>query len=153
VRITAYGADWTPLATVSYPVSAEWWGSPAGRTRAAWVSALSAQQQSMASSAMAPSADDGDDVGIGILITVAFLTVPAYIVLQLILLLRYSGGWRIAAALPLIGMVPLLIYTLFALVMGSNLWPLMAIFLTPFAFFYLLAVLALRRLGSGAAFS
>ena len=153
MRITAYGADWTPLATVSYPVSAEWWGSPAGRTRAAWASALNAQQQSMASSAMASSTDDGDDVGIGILVALAFLTVPAYIVLQLILLLRYSGGWRIAAALPLIGMVPLLIYTLFALVMGSNLWPLMAIFLTPFAFFYLLAVLALRRFGSGAAFS
>jgi len=58
---------------------------------------------------------------------------------------------RIAAALPLIGTVPLLLYTLAALAMGSNLWPLMAIFLTPFALFYLVAVLALRWFGRSAA--
>ncbi len=153
VRITAYGADWKPLATLAYPVSAEWWGSPGSRTRPAWVRTLNAEQQARASSAMTAGMDDADNTGIGILITLAFLSIPAYIALQLVLLMRYSGGWRIAAAVPLIGMVPLLLYTLLALVMGSNLWPLLAIFLTPFALLYLVAVLGLRRIGSGAAFS
>ena len=152
VRITAYGADWKPIGTLSYRVAAEWAAGGGRRKPATWVAALSVQQQSMASSAMAAGADDGG-AGIGILISLAFLSVPAYIVLQPVLLWRFAGRWRIAAALPLIGTVPLLLYTLAALAMGSNLWPLMAIFLTPFALLYLVAVLALRWFGRGAALS
>jgi hypothetical protein len=153
VRITAYGANWKPIATLSYPVTAEWRDGLTSGKRAAWVSMMKAEQQAMVASALTPDRDNTDDSGAGFLISLALFSIPAYIALQIVLLIRYSGRWRIAAALPLIGMVPLLLYTVLALIMGSNLWPLMAIFLTPFALLYLVAVLGLRRFASGAAFS
>jgi hypothetical protein len=48
-------------------------------------------------------------------------------------------------------MIPLLLYTLAALAAGSNLWPLMLIFLTPLAFLYLLAVIILKQVAGALA--
>jgi hypothetical protein len=45
---------------------------------------------------------------------------------------------------PLVLMVPLAAYTLFAVFAGSNLWPLMLLFLTPLAFSYLAGVTLLK---------
>jgi len=149
IRIAAYGADWKPVATLSYPVTAQWSG-PGGRRPAAWAAALSDRQQAMTSQSAAASQGD-DDGYIGLLITFAGLSIPGYLVLQLVLLFRYSGRWRLAAALPLVGMIPLLLYTLAALAAGSNLWPLMLIFLTPLAFLYLLAVIILKQVAGALA--
>jgi hypothetical protein len=149
IRITAYGADWKPVATLSYPVAAQWSG-PGGRRVAAWATALSDRQQAMTSQSMAASQGE-DDGYIGLAITAAGLSIPGYLVLQFVLLFRYSGRWRLAAALPLLGMIPLILYTLAALAAGSNLWPLMLIFLTPLAFLYLLAVMVLKQVAAALA--
>jgi hypothetical protein len=149
IRITAYGADWKPVATLSYSIAAQWSG-PGGRQRAAWAAALSDRQQAMTSQSAAAS--QGDDVGyIGPLMAFAGLSIPGYLILQIVLLFRYSGRWRLAAALPLVGMIPLLLYTLAALAAGSNLWPLMLLFLTPLAFLYLLAVIVLKQVSAALA--
>lgn len=55
--------------------------------------------------------------------------------------------WRRAALAPLLVMVPLLVYSLVALGMGSNLWPLLFILAAPLCFFYLCGVSALDALG------
>jgi hypothetical protein len=68
------------------------------------------------------------------------LMVPGYFVLQAWLLYRLRGGWRVAAMVPLIPFVPLLIHALFAFAMGSNLWPLLLILFAPFGFLYLAGV-------------
>jgi hypothetical protein len=67
-------------------------------------------------------------------------SIPGYFILQIYLFLRSRGRWRTAVALPLVGTVPLIAYTLYALMAGSNLWPLMLLFSMPFAFVYLVAV-------------
>ena len=54
--------------------------------------------------------------------------VPAYFVVQPATLWRWPGGWRIAALAPLLLTVPALVFSLFALHHGSNLWPLTLIF-------------------------
>ena len=83
------------------------------------------------------------DDALGVL---AMVAVPGYWVLQFFLAKHYDGGWRIAALVPLVVMVPLLAYTAFAFVAGSNLWPLMLILASPLAFVYLVIVMAIRAM-------
>lgn len=47
---------------------------------------------------------------------------------------------------PLVWMAPAGCYTLFALFAGSNLWPLVLIFLSPLALLFLLGLLLSKRL-------
>ncbi len=72
------------------------------------------------------------------------LSVPGYCILQAWFARSWSGRWRLAALVPLAGMVPAMLFSLLALSQGSNLWPLAVIFLAPLGFAYLLVVWALR---------
>jgi hypothetical protein len=83
------------------------------------------------------------EILLGLLVMIAL---PGYWVLQIMLVKRYDGGWRIAALAPLIAMVPLLAYTAYAFAAGSNLWPLLLIFVSPVAFVYLAIVSAVRAM-------
>lgn len=139
IRVT--GADWQPLQAFTVPLTLFWEREtrPAGRVKAGWVDPLNAEQQAMA---RAPR-DATPETGFGVwdlLILLMGWSVPGYFILQVYMGRCYRGGWRKAALAPLLGMVPLLAYTLIALVMGSNLWPLMLLFLAPVAFLYLAAL-------------
>jgi hypothetical protein len=70
--------------------------------------------------------------------------VPAYFVAQPVALLNWHGNWRKAAAAPLMLSVPALLFSLFALTQGSNLWPLTLIIAAALGMMYL-AVLWLVR--------
>ena len=78
--------------------------------------------------------------------TLIVLAVPAYLALQVYALLRLRGGWRTAALLPLLAMVPSAAVAIKLLVEGSNLWPMPVIILSPAAALYLLLVLLARLL-------
>ena len=69
---------------------------------------------------------------------------PGYLVLQPWTALKFTGGWRMAALVPLLGTVPTIVWSLYALSRGSNLWPLTFIFFAPLGFVYL-GILALIR--------
>jgi len=71
--------------------------------------------------------------------------VPGYFVLQPWALIRFRGGWRIAALVPLIGAVPTIVWSLYALSKDSNLWPLTFIFFAPLGSLYLVALMLLHR--------
>ena len=66
--------------------------------------------------------------------------VPAYFVVQPATILRWPGGWRLAALAPLLLTAPALCFSLFALYHGSNLWPLTLIFAAAFGSIYLAAL-------------
>ena len=66
----------------------------------------------------------------GMPLDLIWLTVPAYVVLQVVALMRSSGGSRVAAVLPLFVMVPVFALTVVAIVQDSNLWPLWMLFAT-----------------------
>jgi hypothetical protein len=68
------------------------------------------------------------------------LTVPAYVVVQIVVLLRSSGLSRWIAALPLVVMVPIFIVSVGALIQGSNLWFLFLYFASPVALLYVVIV-------------
>lgn len=77
---------------------------------------------------------------IGPLLVVA---TPGYLLLQVLLARWWRGRWRVAALLPLLVMVPAYVFCIIALLAGSNLWPLVVLFLSPVAFAWLLVLLPL----------
>jgi hypothetical protein len=77
--------------------------------------------------------------------SVIMLFLPAYLILQIWFGYAWHGLWRIAALVPLFVFVPALLYSVFAFSQGSNLWPIVLIFLAPLGFLYLL-LLGLARL-------
>jgi hypothetical protein len=140
IRVTAHDERWREVASEAFPTDVSWNAAAPRPSRlpAPWARELSDAQQVMTSTAL-PAPGDGGALG-GLLISLMMGSIPAYLVVQAFMLLRYRGGWRKAAMVPLVGMVPLGLYTLVALLAGANLWPLMAIFLTPIALAYLVAL-------------
>ena len=84
----------------------------------------------------------------GMPLDLLWLTIPAYVVVQVVALMRSSGGSRTAAALPLFVMVPVFALTAVALVQESNLWPLLKLFAIPVALLYVAVVALLARRSS-----
>lgn len=72
--------------------------------------------------------------------------VPAYFVIQPMSLAQWRGGWRKAALAPLLLTVPALLFSLFALTQGSNLWPITLIFAAAIGSLYLAALWLTQRL-------
>jgi len=81
------------------------------------------------------------------------LSVPGYFILQAWSARSWSGRWRMAALVPLAGMLPAVLFSVLALAQGSNLWPLAVIYLAPLGLAYLLVVWALRAVAARGAFS
>ena len=81
----------------------------------------------------------------GMPLDLIWLTIPAYVVVQVIALMRSSTGSRMVAALPLFVMVPVFIHAVVGLVQESNLWPLLMLFTTPLALLYVTVVAVFAR--------
>jgi hypothetical protein len=73
-------------------------------------------------------------------------TAPLYFVLQAWTAYAWTGGWRRAAMLPLILMVPAILWSLYAFSDSSNLWPVPVILPAPFCVVYLLILCIVRAL-------
>jgi hypothetical protein len=84
----------------------------------------------------------------GVLGGVIFVAVTAYFVLQPWTAIRLNGGWRVAALVPLVFATPAVVWSLYALSQGSNLWPLVFIFFTPLGTLYLVILLLISRFKS-----
>jgi hypothetical protein len=76
-----------------------------------------------------------------VLAGVMLLAVPAYFVLQPWAAMRLKRGWRITGLAPLLFAIPAVLWSIYALSQGSNLWPLVLIFFTPLGTRYLVILL------------
>jgi uncharacterized membrane protein (GlpM family) len=87
----------------------------------------------------------GDHVILGqAVVGIGSLSIVGYLILQPLLAFRFTGKWRIAALVPLLATVPLIVQAAVAAATGSNLWPILLIFFMPCAFLYLLLLAALH---------
>jgi hypothetical protein len=134
------------IAQTSLPVNLEWTGSPATTPRqvAEWARTMSQAQQQMISEEMRGYGQSGGfmDTLLGL---VMMLSVPGYIVAQIWSLSRLEGGWRKAALVPAFVMGGALVFSLFALSRGSNLWPIWLILLAPLALIWLAVLMLFNR--------
>jgi hypothetical protein len=80
-----------------------------------------------------------------LLVMAAMAAVPLYCVVQPLLLVVLRGGWRWAAAVPLVPMAAVVVHAVFAFAAGSNIFPLFVIFMAPPAVVYLAVVAFLAR--------
>jgi hypothetical protein len=147
LRITAYGRRWQPVGTLSAPVTLEWDAFTPEHTRSEWADRLSHAQQQVTMHDMQKTNEGGEWIGF-LLIAIGYLAIPGYFILQPWTIYRFTGGWRIAAALPLLAAVPLFGHAIFAFHAGSNIWPLGLIFFMPVIFLYLVAVIVLKRIAA-----
>jgi len=149
LRVVAHDAHWRPLTEAIVKLDARWRPDAPKLERSAWARELNEAQQKAISADM-QRAQSGPMGMAGMLFAqLLFLTVPAYLVLQVILLVRWRGGWRLAAAGPLLMMIPVAVFCLVALAKGSNLWPLTMIFLSPVGLLYLAVLVAVRKFRVG----
>ena len=81
----------------------------------------------------------------GLIIQIGFGSAIAYLPLQIYACPHWRGGWRIAAFVPLLLMVPVFVITGIALAQESNLWPIFLIFLAPVGTAYLVILFVIRR--------
>ncbi len=151
IHIEVADANWHPLIVAKLPVAVAWSSEKKAPRQAApeWVARLSApQQKSVAAAAAAASESDSlfTELLLGPLLAVGF---PGYFVLQGLFAWRFSGGWWIAALLPLLVAVPALVHAGIALSMGSNIWPIFIVLTAPFLFLYLCALGIARFLVRG----
>jgi len=146
VRVVANDAHWRPLTKISVSVDARWRPDAPQHERAGWARELNDAQQRAISADMQRT-QNGPMGTIGMLLAqLMFLAVPGYIILQIVTLVRWRGGWRWAASGPLLLMIPVVLFCLIALAKGSNLWPLTMIFLSPVGLIYLAILLAVRKI-------
>lgn len=144
VRVQVYDGNWQPLQVLDRRIDVRWAGGRSGdRQRAAWATELSNAQQTMIRTA--PRTGGVSAIPFMLMLQLAAWSVLGYWALQIYAYMRVRDRWRKWALLPLLVTLPLLAYTLLALAAGSNLWPLLMIFVCPFVFAYLAVLLLLRR--------
>jgi hypothetical protein len=94
VRVVAHDAHWKPLTEVSVKVDARWSPDAPQHERAAWVRELNDAQQRGISADMRRT-QEGPLAAVGLaLVQILFLAVPSYLLLQVLSLWRWRGGWR-----------------------------------------------------------
>lgn len=76
-----------------------------------------------------------------LLLSFCFGAALGYIPLQIWAAVSCRGGWRWAALAPLVLMVPVFGYTVYALAQESNLWPIVWLFVSPLPAAYLTIVI------------
>jgi hypothetical protein len=141
VKVRIWNVDKEVVTAAVLPIDAEWSdanepGAGVERLTKSWVADLTPTQRERMT---APGFDEVDLFVWG---------VPGYFLLQVVLTLCTSGGWRLATLAPAVIMVPVLAYTVLAYGQ-SNLWPLLLIFTAPWAALYLIVltvILLLSRL-------
>lgn len=135
-----------PVAQVDGSVDLTWTGQPVvnARPKPDWVTRLQADRDRRHSAEMKEYAERPTPWWTTLLVYAAVWSVPFYFIAQIVMLARWRGGWRIAAAVPAVPMLFVVGHAIFAFAAGSNIFPIVLIFTSPPALVYLGIVFALR---------
>lgn len=136
------------VAQMSVPVDLTWTGvqSTTHRAPADWVTRMQAEESRREKAAFAAHMNPPIPWGTSLIFFAVMWSIPGYFILQIVLLWRLRGGWRKAVAVPVVPMLAVIAYTIFAYLDGSNIFPLVLIFTAPLALIYLLVIVGVRRL-------
>jgi len=136
----------TSVAQASLDVELRWTGEKTPRPAvAAWVQRLDAEAARRQQEAYQAHANQPPPLWQWGLSFALVWSPVGYLVAQIIAWRRLHGGWRVAAFVPIVPMVMVLLHTVRAYRAGSTLFPLVLIFTSPVALIYLLALIVARR--------
>jgi hypothetical protein len=147
IRVTAYDLEWKPLAVLNVPAVLTWDSETADPPRepAAWVVPLQKHHRHVFDTALDPLPRKPDPF-FDIFLIVSIISIPFYVLVQIRMLVHCRDGWRKYAAVPLLAILPLCLYSLIGLGMETSYW---IIFLTrffPVALVYLGIVWLIKRI-------
>lgn len=132
---------------LNYPVSIEWTmtASASSQSPPDWIARLRAEHQQLNEQARQRYAEEQGpgDFLLGLVIS---LGLPAYLVLQVIAWTRFRESHGLLVTWPIYVFALLVIVSLFALMAGSNLWPIWLILICPLLALYLLVLLVILKL-------
>lgn len=137
-----------PVAQAEIAVNLVWTGQQpaARRQKAEWVVRLLAEQDRIMKEEAREFANRPRPWWEPVLFLAAGWSIPIYFIVQVVVLWRWRGGWRIAAAVPAVPMLAVLLHAIFAFVAGSNIFPIFLILFCLPALIYLMILVGLRRL-------
>jgi len=129
-------------------VNVTWTGQKpvARREKAAWVARLQADRDHRHREEAQAYANRPRPWWEPVLFMAAAWSIPLYFIVEIVVLWRWRGGWRIAAAVPAVPMLLVLGHAIFAFFAGSNIFPLFLFFTCLPALIYLVFLTVLRRL-------
>jgi hypothetical protein len=140
IEISAVDSHYRTLASTQTPIKLSWTAGPPrdARTYANWVTPMKeiADRATMKQTGADP---------LTLLWTAMVFTAPTYLVLQLWFAYRWTGGWRRAALVPLVVVLPVLAITAGAVMRHSNVGPLSFVPTALPALLYLLIAWVLRK--------
>lgn len=144
VRVLAFDERWQPVSDARLARPVLWSRSaPHAPARAPWVAALDADQQSRVAQRARAATPPATGAGV-VLLQLAALSVPGYLVLQAFAAWRRRGRPKRAELAPLLVTAPAFAHALFALRADANLWPLLLLLICPPACLYLVVVAFVR---------
>ena len=147
VKVTAYDDDWNGFMSASATTDMHWSGAlvEAPRKPVDWVLGLQKKERLKRDYLFDPSPKQPEPVS-DIILILALLSIPGYIMLQIRMLRRYKQRWRELATVPLITALPLVVYALWVGI-GFNLrlWPPFLMYFFLFACGYLLMLWAIKK--------
>jgi hypothetical protein len=143
VLIAAFDEDFNMLASRTFPANVAWTGAPASvLDTPEWAAQLIALEETMERE---PALiEPGGFIDNALFLFVA-LSIPGYLLLQLIAPTRLEGVWKRLALVPLIAMAPAGVHAAYAASQGSNVWVFAVVFGAPIAFVWQLGVLIASR--------
>jgi hypothetical protein len=145
IRITAFDEAFKPLNVIDEPFRARWSAEPAATPAKPpkWVAGLRAEEIQIDAEYRRTHPPEPDPVGDAI-VYLMFLSVPGYFAAQAFGAFFMRGGWRKAALVPLILMVPALALVILGVLAGSNIAPIYLIFTAPLATLYFIGLFVAR---------
>lgn len=145
----------TRQAQIDIPVQLTWTGirQTPPRQPAAWIERLRAENASRLNAELEAHRNRPEPWWENVLFFLMMWAGLVYVIMQIRLLRRYHDGWRYAALVPVIPMVGVLIYTVYAFQAGSNIFPLVLILTSPFALVYLLGLMTVHRVALRTSFT
>ncbi len=146
VRVTALDAQWQPLESLSVAADVTWRPLEVSlsRTPAAWVKSLEKSERREVDFTYDPLPKPTESLwDVFFLVSVASL--PIYLLLQFMMLRNYRKRWRELAAVPLVSLLPLVIFSMIGFGMDLQLWASFLFRCVPFALLYLLVLWVFKR--------
>ena len=123
LRIAAYDLEWNLLDTLTTPAVIIWehHDDHEPREPADWVGPLLKHHRRVFDSSYDPLPEKPQPL-FDFFFTLSFAAIPAYLLLQAHMLLRYRGRWQWYASVPLLPIIPLALYSLVGLGLSRPMW-------------------------------
>ncbi len=146
ISVTAYDMEWRELGTLTTKLVATWEDSEKAEPRdaAEWVAPLLKKHRHVFDTVYDPQPQQPAPL-FDLFFLISFIAMPIYLLMQLVMLIRYRGRWQWYAAVPLLPFVPMGLYSAFGIGLSFSLWVIFIFRYTTVALIYLMILWVVKQ--------